>query len=106
MANIAKYFGDSERRVSEVDALGMGLGVTLGLLLRTVTMSLPGGIVLTLGSAAGPLVVSMVLGAEHRTGPLNWGIPLSPTSPSASSACCCSWPRWGWRPARRSRPRP
>jgi len=77
MANIAKYFGHSERRVSEVDALGMGLGVTLGLLLGTVTMSLPGGIVLSLGSAAGPLVVGMVLGAEHRTGPLNWDIPLS-----------------------------
>ncbi|MCC2592735.1 transporter [Tessaracoccus sp. OS52] len=77
LPNVSKFFGDSERKVSEVDALAMGLGVTLGLLLGTVTIQLPGGIEFSLGAAAGPLVVGMVLGAVHRTGPLNWDIPHS-----------------------------
>lgn len=74
---ISTFMGDSERKVSEVDALALGLGVTLGLLLGVVAIPLPGGIMFSLGSAAGPLVVGMVLGAFHRTGPIIWNIPLS-----------------------------
>ncbi|WP_198928195.1 aspartate:alanine exchanger family transporter [Tessaracoccus sp. ZS01] len=74
---MGSFFGDSERKVSEVDALGLGLGLVLGLLLGAVTVPLPGGIDFSLGPAAGPLVVGMILGAMHRTGPLLWSIPLS-----------------------------
>lgn len=69
------FFGDSERRVSQVDALTMGLGISLGLLAGTVAVPLPGGITFALGAAAGPLVVGMVLGALHRTGPFRWDLP-------------------------------
>ncbi|GAB3821295.1 TrkA C-terminal domain-containing protein [Tessaracoccus terricola] len=72
----AKFFGDSERKVSEVDALALGLGVTLGLLLGSVTVGI-GAVQFSLGAAAGPLLVGMVLGAVHRTGPLNWDVPHS-----------------------------
>ncbi|MDO5676597.1 MAG: TrkA C-terminal domain-containing protein [Propionibacteriaceae bacterium] len=75
--SIGAFFGDSERKVSEVDALALGLGLVLGLLLGAVVVPLPGGIELSLGPAAGPLVVGMILGAVHRTGPLLWAIPLS-----------------------------
>lgn len=74
---IGTFFGDSERKVSEVDALALGLGLVLGLLLGSVVIPLPGGIDFSLGPAAGPLVVGMILGAIHRTGPLLWSIPLS-----------------------------
>lgn len=77
LRGVAKFFGDSERRVSEVDALALGLGLVLGLLLGAITVPLPGGVQFSLGSAAGPLIVGMVLGAVHRTGPLIWDIPLS-----------------------------
>lgn len=77
MQGIGKFLGDSERRVSEVDALALGLGLVLGLLLGAIVVPLPGGIRFSLGSAAGPLVVGMVLGAWHRTGFLIWDIPLS-----------------------------
>jgi putative transport protein len=76
MDAIARHLGDSERKVSEVDALALGLGLSLGLLLGAVTVPLGGGSSFSLGSAAGPLVVGMVLGALHRTGPLNWDVPL------------------------------
>lgn len=68
-------FGDSERRVSEIDAVSVGLGMALGLLLGLITAPLPGGARFALGAAAGPLLVGMVLGRLERTGPLVWGLP-------------------------------
>lgn len=75
MEDAVDFFGDSERRVSQVDALTMGLGIALGLAAGTVVLALPGGLTFSLGAAAGPLVVGMVLGALHRTGPLRWDLP-------------------------------
>ena len=54
MSDVGHYLGDSERRISEVDALS-----------------------LSLGAAAGPLVVGMVLGRMERTGRIVWGLPNS-----------------------------
>ena len=75
MDDAADFFGDSERRVSQVDALTLGLGATMGLAAGVVTLPLPGGLQFGLGAAAGPLVVGMVLGALHRTGPFLWDLP-------------------------------
>ena len=74
---VSDLFGDSERKVSEVDAFSLGVGLALGLALGLVTLPLPGGLRFALGSAAGPLVVGMVLGRLERTGPLHWGLPLA-----------------------------
>ncbi|MCT2989278.1 transporter, partial [Propionibacterium freudenreichii] len=38
------------------------------------------GINFELGSAAGPLIVGMVLGALHRTGPFRWDLPHATNS--------------------------
>ena len=75
MAAAITLFGDSERKVSEIDALATGIGISLGLILGLVTIPLPGGIEFSLGPAAGPLVVGMALGARHTTGPLAWDLP-------------------------------
>jgi len=72
---VSAFLGDSERRVSEVDALSVGIGMALGLLLGLVAVPLPGAASFALGSAAGPLLVGMVLGRAERTGPLVWGLP-------------------------------
>ena len=72
---VSAFLGDSERRVSEIDALSVGIGMALGLLLGLVTIPLPGGAAFALGSAAGPLLVGMVLGRMERTGPMVWGLP-------------------------------
>jgi putative transport protein len=77
LQSVARYLGDSERKVGEIDALSLGIGVALGLLLGLIAVPLPGGIKLALGSAAGPLVVGMILGRLERTGPLVWGLPSS-----------------------------
>jgi len=75
MEDAAALFGDSERKISEIDALGFALGLTAGLLLGLVAVPLPGGGSFSLGTAAGPLVMGMVLGALHRTGPMQWDLP-------------------------------
>jgi putative transport protein len=42
-----------------------------------VPIPLPGGVTFRLGLAGGPLLVSLVLGALRRTGPLVWVLPYS-----------------------------
>ena len=73
----AELFGDSERKVSEIDAVTLGVGLAVGLGLGLVAVPLPGGLSFALGLAAGPLIVGMVLGRLERTGPLVWGIPMA-----------------------------
>ena len=75
LKEVRKLLGDSERRVSEIDALTMGIGMAVGLLAGLVSIPLPGGVVFSLGSAAGPLLVGMILGGLERTGPVVWGMP-------------------------------
>jgi putative transport protein len=70
-------FGDSYRALSEIDILTFSLGVALGLLLGSVPVPLPEGIVFRLGSAGGPLVAALILGTVGRTGPLVWSLPYS-----------------------------
>lgn len=74
---VSKYLGDSEQRVSEIDALTVGIGMALGLALGLITIPLPGGAQFSLGSAAGPLLVGMILGGIERTGPVVWGMPAA-----------------------------
>jgi len=75
LGEASELFGDSERRASQIDALALGLGIALGLLVGAVSLPLPGGLRFGLGAAAGPLVVGMVLGALHKTGPFRWDLP-------------------------------
>ncbi len=74
---VSAFFGDSYRALSEVDILTFSLGLALGLLLGIVPIPLPGGVVIKLGLAGGPLIVALILGALGRTGPLVWNLPYS-----------------------------
>lgn len=77
MWEVGRLFGDSERKVSEVNAFTMAVGLAIGLAAGLVSVPLPGGLSLALGMAAGPLVVGMILGRLERTGPFVWGLPLA-----------------------------
>jgi putative transport protein len=72
MPKLEKLFGDSVRRLSEIDVITFGLGITGGLLLGSIQIPLPGHDTFSLGSAGGPLVVGLCLGRAGRTGPLVW----------------------------------
>ncbi|MBZ8178478.1 transporter [Corynebacterium poyangense] len=73
--NLTKFFGDSYKRLSDVNLLPLVLGLVLGILLGMVAIPLPGGAALKLGNAGGPLVVGLILGAMTRTGKFLWQIP-------------------------------
>ncbi|WP_114853193.1 aspartate:alanine exchanger family transporter [Brachybacterium sp. YJGR34] len=73
------FLGDSDRKASELDVLSLGLGLVLGLALGLVTVPMPGGGSFSLGPAAGPLLMGMMLGALRRTGPVVWALPGTAT---------------------------
>lgn len=75
LAAVAKSLGDSERTAGDINPIGLGVGLTIGLLLAFVQIPLPGGGTLVLGTATAPLVVGVVLGALGRTGPVIWTLP-------------------------------
>lgn len=74
IAAAGALFGDSERSLSEVDALGFAAGLVAGLAVGAVSVPLP-GVDLRLGAGGGTLVVGLVLGVISRTGPVTWQIP-------------------------------
>jgi putative transport protein len=74
MDKVSKFFGDSFHSLSEIDYISISLGITIGLLLGEIPIPLPGGATFKLGSAGGPLLVSLVLGYFERTGNLVWGM--------------------------------
>jgi putative transport protein len=77
IARLVDLFGDSYARLSHVNLMTMGLGITIGLLIGLIPIPLPGGITFHLGLAGGPLLVALILGALRRTGPILWTMPYS-----------------------------
>ncbi|MFN8188988.1 MAG: TrkA C-terminal domain-containing protein [Nocardioidaceae bacterium] len=75
MAKVAAYLGDSEHGMADINPLGLALGLALGIALGTVPIGVPGLGTFSLGSAAGPLIVGLILGRLGRTGPVVWTIP-------------------------------
>jgi putative transport protein len=75
LPEITKYLGDSERAAGDINALGLGLGLTIGLVFGLLSLPLPGGGSFVFGTATGPLVIGVVLGALGRTGPIVWQLP-------------------------------
>lgn len=75
MGEVSKLFGDSERGLGEVDAMGFALGLAIGLAIGAITVPIPSGGELALGIGGGPLIAGLVLGTVSRTGPITWQIP-------------------------------
>ena len=75
MSDVAKYLGDSEHGTSDINPLGLAIGLAAGLLLGLVPIAIPALGNLTLGSAAGPLIVGLALGRIGRSGPVVWTLP-------------------------------
>jgi putative transport protein len=74
---VSNFFGDSIRGTAETDFASVGLGMAMGVILGLIPVPLPGGAILRLGLAGGPLIAGLVLGRLQRTGPITWIIPLS-----------------------------
>ncbi len=75
MAQVAAFLGDSERGASDLNPVGLALGMSLGLLAGLLTLPMPRGGTFALGVAGGPLLVGLLLGRVQRTGRILWTIP-------------------------------
>jgi putative transport protein len=80
LPDVAAYLGDSERGATDINPIGLFLGLATGLLLGLVVVPLPAGLEVSLGIAGGPLLVGLVLGRVQRTGPVLWSLPHSVSS--------------------------
>ncbi|MDJ1370598.1 aspartate:alanine exchanger family transporter [Gulosibacter molinativorax] len=74
---VSKFFGDSERSITEVDFFSIGLGIAIGVAIGLISVPLGGGMGIALGSAAGPLLIGLILGRMERTGPIVWTMPMA-----------------------------
>lgn len=77
MPRLTRLFGDSYKALSEVNLLSLSVGLAVGVLIGLIPIPLPGGVVISLGMAGGPLLVGLVLGALRRTRGVVWTIPYS-----------------------------
>lgn len=74
MTDITKYLGDSLRGLSDINPLGLAIGMCLGVFIGSLHLPLPGG-GLEISAAAGTLVVGLVFGRLGRVGPLVTTMP-------------------------------
>jgi putative transport protein len=75
MDAVARTLGDDEQRVAEFSPPGFTLGLFAGLLVGLIPVTIPSVGEVRLGAAGGPLVIGLLLGWRHRTGPLIWQVP-------------------------------
>jgi putative transport protein len=76
LGEVVHELGDSERAVVVADPIGFSVGLLLGLLLGTVPIPLP-GTTISLGTAAAPLLVGLVLGRIGHVGRISWQLPYA-----------------------------
>jgi len=77
MDEVTAFFGNSYRKVSEVDVMTFSLGLVIGLIMGLIPFPFPGGGSMQLGFAGGPLIVGILLGTFGRTGKMVWSLPYS-----------------------------
>lgn len=76
MTKVSAFFGDSARGMSDITPILLGLGMVVGILLGAIDFPVPGG-TFAIGSAAGTLLVGLVLGRLGRLGPIVTAMPFT-----------------------------
>ncbi|MEU1972188.1 TrkA C-terminal domain-containing protein [Microbacterium sp. NPDC019599] len=75
MPEVTSFLGDSERGMADLNPAALGLGITVGLLIGSIQIPLPGGQHFSLGFAAGALIIGLVMGRAGRIGPIVTALP-------------------------------
>ncbi|UZN04908.1 aspartate:alanine exchanger family transporter [Cellulomonas sp. S1-8] len=76
MVEVSTWFGDSSRGLSDITPVVLGLGMAAGILVGSVAFPVPGRL-FSIGSAAGTLLVGLVLGRVGRIGPVVTAMPYT-----------------------------
>ncbi|MDO4791660.1 MAG: TrkA C-terminal domain-containing protein [Buchananella hordeovulneris] len=77
MAKISKFFGDSAHGLSDINPVALGLGMALGILIGELPILTPSGDTFSIGSAAGTLLVGLVMGRIGRIGRVVTSVPYT-----------------------------
>ncbi len=78
IAAAARELGDSTKQLNHPQVIPVFVGIALGVLLGTLSFTIPGmSAPVKLGLAGGPLVVAIILSRLGHFGPLVWYMPLS-----------------------------
>lgn len=77
MAEITRFFGDSARGLSDINPIGMGLGMALGILIGMIQIPIGGGKTFAIGAAAGTLIIGLIWGRIGRIGPIVTTVPFT-----------------------------
>lgn len=75
LTRFAEFVGHRTQAFDETDLMSLSLGLTLGIVMGLAPFGLPGGGLMTLGLAGGPLVVGLALGHFGKVGSLVGYIP-------------------------------
>lgn len=77
MEEITKFFGDSARGLTDLNPIALGIGMALGIAIGELPIFTPTGDYFTIGSAAGTLIVGLVMGRIGRVGKVVTAIPFT-----------------------------
>lgn len=77
MKKISRYFGDSSRGLTDINPFALGIGMAVGIMIGEFKFLTPTGMTFSIGSAAGTLIVGLILGRIGRIGKLVTTIPYT-----------------------------
>ncbi|QRV02587.1 transporter [Arcanobacterium phocisimile] len=77
MKEISQYFGDSSHGLTDINPIALGLGMALGILIGEWEILTPSGLTFSIGSAAGTLIVGLVMGRLGRIGKIVTTLPYT-----------------------------
>ncbi|MDR6939194.1 aspartate:alanine exchanger family transporter [Arcanobacterium hippocoleae] len=77
MKKISGYFGDSSRGLTDINPFALGIGMALGIMIGEFKFLTPSGLTFSIGSAAGTLIVGLIMGKIGRIGKLITTIPFT-----------------------------
>lgn len=75
--NVTKFLGDSTRGLTDINPIALGIGMALGILIGEAPIFNPMGGTFTIGSAAGTLIVGLMMGKIGRVGSVVTALPYT-----------------------------
>ena len=77
MKKISAYFGDSSRGLTDLNPFALGIGMAIGIIIGEFKFLTPSGMTFSIGSAAGTLIVGLIMGRIGRIGKVVTTIPFT-----------------------------